>query len=231
MLSKANDNSSCNFTFGFIYKKNNWLIDLDLYQKNITGLTSLSKGFQTVNSDYSEGKNDVKGIDFLLQKKWKNYSSWLSYSYSNAKFTFSNINKGNPFLGSLDVKHHFLWSHNFKLGAYNFSLGWNYRTGIPYTNGTKIDSDNQIIYDDELNKSRLPSYHKLDFSGTYSFNFSTDKKWKGKVGLSLLNIYNQKNVLQRNFSVHTDENNHQMISRNDTFSLGFTPNIVFRVLF
>ena len=215
----------------FIYKKDNWTLDLDIYQKKITGLTSLSKGFQTVNNDYSEGETQAKGVDFLLQKNWANYSSWVSYSFSDAKFTFANINRGNSFPGNAEIRHNFLWSHNLKIGSYNFSLGWNFRTGIPYTNALGIDGNNQIIYQEELNKSRLPSYHKLDFSSTYSFNFSADKKWKGKVGLSFINIYNKKNILQRNFSVIQDVNNNSVISKTDTFSLGFTPNLVFRVLF
>ena len=167
----------------------------------------------------------------MLQKKWVNYSSWFSYSFSNNKFTFSDINEGNPFFGNSDIKHNFLWSHNLKLGKYDFSLGWNFRTGVPYTNALRIDSNDQILYENELNGSRLPSYHKLDFSGTYSFNFNADGKWSGKVGLSFINIYNNSSVLQRSFSIIEDESSTKTLSKNDVFSLGFTPNLVFRVFF
>ena len=218
-------------TFGFIFKKDNWILDLDLYQKKITGLTSLSKGFQTVNNDYSEGKSDIKGIDFLLQKKWTNYSTWFSYGFSNNQFTFSEINKGNSFSGNSDIKHNFLWTQNLKQGNYDFSLGLNFRTGTPYTNATGIDSNSEILYQNELNGSRLPLYHKLDFSGTYSFSFKTKGKWSGKVGISLINIYNNRSVLQRSFSITEDENNNEILSKNDVFSLGFTPNLVFRTFF
>ena len=217
------------YTFGFIYKKDNWIIDIDFYQKKITGLTSLSKGFQTINDDYSEGKSVIKGVDFLLQKKWTNYSSWISYSFSNNQFIFSDINNGNSFFGNSDIKHNFLWSHNLKLGKYDFSLGWSFRTGIPYTNALGIDSNSQIVYENKLNGSRLPSYHKLDFSSIYSFNFN--KKWTGKVGISLINIYNNKNILQRTFSVIEDQNGNDILSKTDVFSLGFTSNLVFRVYF
>ena len=217
------------YTFGIIYKKDNWILDIDFYQKKITGLTSLSKGFQTINDDFSEGKSNIIGVDFLLQKRWTNYSSWFSYSFSNNQFTFSDINNGNSFSGNFDIKHNFLWSHNLKVGKYDFSLGWNFRTGIPYTNALGIDNNNQILYENKLNGSRLPSYHKLDFSSTYSFNFNY--KWTGKVGISFLNIYNNKSILQRNFSVIIDENNNEIMSKNDVFSLGFTPNLVFRLFF
>ena len=219
------------YTFGFLFKKDKWVVDLDFYKKQITGLTSISKGFQTVNKDYSEGKSNVFGVDFLVQKRWRNYGSWLSYSFSDIDFTFPDINNSNSFSGNTDIQHNLLWSHNLKLGNYNFSLGWNIRTGIPYTNALKIDANNDISYQNELNGSRLPTYHKLDFSSTYSFYFNEDKNWKGKLGLSFINIYNRKNILQRNFSVEQDENNVSKLLKNDIYSLGFTPNIVFRVDF
>ena len=219
------------YTFGFIFKKDNWILDLDFYKKEITGLTTISKGFQTVNEDYSEGNSNVFGIDFLLQKRWENYSSWLSYSFSDTNFTFPDINNSNSFSGNADIKHSLLWTHNLRMGKYNFSLGWNIRSGIPYTNALKLDTNNDIIYQNELNGSRLPIYHKLDFSSTYSFYFHQNKKWKGKVGLSFINIYNRKNILQRNFFTEQDENNISKLSKIDIYSLGFTPNIVFRVNF
>ena len=233
-LSTKNDVpvlKSKQFTTGFIYKKNNWTIDLDFYSKKIKGLTSLSKGFQTITNNYSEGESNIRGIDFLLQKQWGEYSSWVSYSFNDVNFNFESINNGKSFAGNSDIRHSFLWSHNLKLGNYNFSLGWVFRTGIPYTNALRLDTNNQIVYENELNNSRLTSYHKLDFSSTYSFNLTSNKKWKAKVGLSLLNLYNQNNILERTFSVQVDQNNNFVLNKADTFSLGFTPNIVFRVLF
>lgn len=232
-LSNNNDIpllKSKQFTFGAIYKKNNWFLDVDFYYKNVTGITSLTKGVLSVNEDYSEGKNTIFGIDFLLQKKWRNYSSWFSYSFGDVNFMFDTINNGNSFSGNTDIRHNFLWSHNLKIGNYNFSLGWNVRTGVPFTNHKGLDDDNQIIYE-AINSSRLPVYHKLDFSGTYSFNFDADKNWTGKIGLSLLNVYNNKNILQRKFSVQQEGDNSFSVFTEDTISLGFTPNFVFRVFF
>jgi hypothetical protein len=217
-------------TIGFIFKKDNWTIDIDLYQKKVLGVTTISNGFQTINNDFSEGTNSIKGIDLLIQKKWNNYSSWISYSYNDTEFAFSKINNGVPFPANTDITHNILWSHTVKAGNYNFSLGWNLRTGIPYTKATGLDLNNQIIYQ-EINTSRLPSYHKMDFSTTYSFHLNSTKKWKGKIGLSLINIYNKKNILQRLYSVEFDNNNNEALGKKDVVSLGFTPNMVFRVTF
>ena len=218
------------FTLGFMYRKNNWTIDIDVYRKEINGLTSLTKGFNNSNTNFSEGKSITTGIDVLIKKKWQNYNSWISYSFGNTNFMFSEINNGEKFAGNYDIKHQFLWSHNLKIGDFDFSLGWSLRTGIPYTKATGINSEDNLIYE-KTNKSRLPNYHKLDFSATYSFHFNSTKKWKGKVGLSLLNIYNQRNILQRNYTIAVAENNNLTLNQIDTYSLGFTPNLVFRVRF
>lgn len=218
------------FTVGLIYKNNDWAIDVDFYTKKTTGLTTLSKGFETVNNNFSEGDNEINGIDVLIQKKWNNYNTWISYSLGDNSLVFSDINNGKPFAGNTDIKHNFLWSHNLKIRNYQFSLGWNYRTGIPYTNATGLTSQKEIIYQ-KINGSRLTPYHKLDVSATYSFSFKKENNWKGKVGLSFINIYDKKNILQRNYSVQFDEKGNQVLSKTDIFSLGFTPNIVFRVNF
>lgn len=217
-------------TVGIIFKRDNWTIDLDVYQKKVRGITTVSSGFQTVNNTFSEGTNTIKGIDFLIQKKWNDYSSWISYSYNDGDLIFSNINQGHTFPANTDVTHNFFWSHNIKAGNYQFSLGWNYRSGVPFTRGTGIDASNQITYEN-INSSRLPEYHRLDFSSTYSFHLNASKTWTGKIGLSLINVYNKRNVLQRVYSVDFDTNGNAFLVTKDIASLGFTPNMVFRVRF
>jgi len=50
-------------------------------------------------------------------------------------------------------------------------------------------SDLDIVY-----TNRFPSMHQLDVSATYAFT-NTRKTWKGIVGLSILNLYDQDNIV------------------------------------
>jgi len=218
-------------SIGSIFKKNKWTVDVDIYRKEINGLTSLIKGFNSQNNDvFSEGKSTSLGLDVFLKKQWRNYSSWISYSLSNTQFKFDAINNGKAFDGNYDTKHQFLWANSIKINQFDFSLGWNFRTGIPYTNATGISADEEISYE-TINAERLSGYHRLDFSTTYKFNLSSSKRWKGKIGLSLLNIYNQKNTLQRSYRIKFNEDDTTSLVKTDTHSLGITPNLVFRVTF
>lgn len=227
-LAKGNEISlleSNQITFGFLFKRNDFLIDIDFYRKESDGITSFNS-----NEVFYDGKSTSLGIDVLLQKKWQQYSSWISYSFGENWYTFPNLNRGDSFVGNFNISHSFLWSHNMRFNNFDFALGWNFRTGIPYTKALNIDANDNIVFE-KINNSSLPNYHKLDFSSTYSFNFDSQKKWKGKVGLSLLNVYGQQNILQQNYSVDFDDNNDAFILTEKTYSLGFTPNVVLRVNF
>lgn len=220
-------------TTGLNYKNNGWNIDLEGYYKKIKGLTSLTNGFTNSLNTYSEGQSNILGLEVLIKKKINNYRTFLSYSLTQNKLLFEVINNGNSFRGYQDISNSFTWSHSYNLNKFNFSLGWKYRTGIPYTraNGLITNTQQIAINYEKVNNQRLPNYHRLDFSADYRFNFSKKEKWKGKLGFSLLNIYNQKNILNRSYNIRFDSNGQETLQRLDKYSLGITPNLVFRLEF
>ncbi|GAA3566313.1 TonB-dependent receptor plug domain-containing protein [Snuella lapsa] len=225
---------SMQFTSGFVFNKNGWHIDVEGYYKKIKGLTSFTLGFDNIDDFFSKGRSKVLGMDVLLKKKIQDYRTWLSYSLMDNDFTFSNINNGNAFSGNADITHHFTWSHTYEWENVDVSLGWNIRTGIPYTEakGLKDTPDGTVIDFEETNAARLPNYHRLDISTTYKFNMSKRDTWKGKIGVSILNVYNQKNILSRKYEKRqSNTDNGQVLREINKTSVGLTPNLVFRVEF
>ena len=225
---------STQFTMGFVFNNNGWNLDVEGYYKDVNGLTSFTIGFDNVDDFFSEGKSKILGLDVLLKKKINNYRTWLSYSLTDSDFTFKDLNEGKPFSGNFDITHRFTWSHTYDWHNFNLSLGWNIRTGIPYTKAVGIieTSEGTFIDYGEINSERLPNYHRLDFSTTYKFNLSKDRKWKGKLGFSLLNIYNEKNILSRTYEKRQSlTDNSEILREINKTSVGITPNILFRVDF
>jgi outer membrane cobalamin receptor len=225
---------STQFTMGFVFNNNGWNLDVEGYYKDVNGLTSFTIGFDNVDDFFSEGKSKILGLDVLLKKKINNYRTWLSYSLTDSDFTFKDLNEGKPFSGNFDITHRLTWSQTYDWHNFNLSLGWNIRTGIPYTKAVGIieTSEGTFIDYGEINSERLPNYHRLDFSTTYKFNLSKDRKWKGKLGFSLLNIYNEKNILSRTYEKRQSlTDNSEILREINKTSVGITPNILFRVDF
>lgn len=224
---------------GFVYNKKGWRVNVDTYYKHITGLTSLNRSFgsTSVIETFTKGRSTITGADLLVEKKINNYQTWMGYSYTNNEFEFSRINNGVGFPGNYDIRHYFRWAHSYTINNFKLSIGWNYSTGKPYTPVTSARRTNGdlLVFIGNTNTARTLDYHRLDFSGTYTFDFNKKNKWKGKIGFSLLNIYNRKNLLERYYEIRpflNDANEVQFrLQTVDNFSLGLTPNLVFRVDF
>ncbi len=229
--------TSAQFTGGFLWNFSGWNLDVDAYYKNTQGLTSFTRGFQTTTLDFSEGKSKTMGVDVFLKKKWKRYSTWLGYTFSDTNFEFEQLNNGNDFPGNNDIAHSLTWSHFYHWKNLQFSLGWKYRTGIPFTEatGTVTDGESTIIEYGELNAGRLPDYHRLDASLSYEFKLAKARDVRGRLGFSLLNLYGRQNILRKDFDLFqvTDSEGNQniVLEENTRLSLGTTPNLVLRINF
>ena len=227
-------------SLGFLFQKNGWNLDVDFYSKKIDGLTLLTEDLVTRAPSYLAGKNSVNGMDLLLKKRFGNYRSWISYTLSSSDFTYDRLNNGNSFSGTYDIPHSLVWSHTYNYNKFQFSLGWKMRSGTPYTKGLHLEPAKnnpmkKVIVFGEINAERLPNTQKIDFSATYKFKLSKKGKTEGKLGISLLNIFNTKNILDRTYETkfirRQGNNENEILVETDKVSIGLTPNMVFRVNF
>ena len=102
----------------------------------------------------------------------------------------------------------------------------NWHSGRPYTTpSVNQDNSNSVIEYDAPNNSNLPSYFRTDISAIYNFNIS--KGIKADIGASIWNIFNQTNIINRYYSLDSDDS----IIKINNRSLKFTPNLSFRVSF
>jgi len=221
------------FSLGFFTNVGGWAFDIDGYYKNIKGLTSFTRGFTNANEgdDFSEGKSAVFGMDFLVQKKIKNYSVWASYTYNKVAYTFKQLS-ATSFAGNNDITHNFRISNTVEFKKWEASLGWNFHTGAPFTPVENFNTETGDIVFGEINSSRLPNYHRLDASFLYKFDLSKSKTYKGTLGLSLQNLYARKTPLSILYQVNENqETGEEELNQIKQLSLSFTPNIVFRCFF
>ncbi|MEL6809857.1 MAG: TonB-dependent receptor [Bacteroidota bacterium] len=227
-------------TTGFLFSNNGWNIDLDVFYKRIEGLTTFSRGFNNTGNgtegDYAEGLSDAYGMDILLKKRVGNFRSWISYSLSKTQFNFPELQE-SQFPGNFDQRHVITLSNTYKWKDLQFSLGWTFASGRPFSQPTGVETvvdengfeDVRLVYQDQ-NGERLENYHRLDASVVYDFYLLKGNKYRSRIGISALNLYQRENEIGKEFRIDEDEDATQIIERTQ-FGLGFTPNLVFRVSF
>ncbi len=212
---------------GFVFTNKGWTLDLDHYYKRIKGVSALSLGFlNPIDSGFHIGDQDIFGIDFYLKKSFKNFNTWLSYSYNDVTSTFKGLNDDQSFPSSNNISHSISTSFAYKLNNFQMAVSWQWRTGKPFTEAI-YDSGTNMISFDKINAKQLPEYHRLDISSTYRFNFSEESKLKGKIGVSIRNLYDKKNHLSREYTGNNSLND--PIEVVDKTSLRLTPNFIFQV--
>lgn len=221
-IQKAN-----HFATGIIFKKNNWLMDLDIYHKQIDGITTSTFGFsnQNVTSIY-KGNGFTNGLDLLLQKNGRSWNAWMTYTFQDSQNRFETINNYDYFSVNSNITHALNLSFNKKWKKYSLTAGWFLNSGKPYSS---LDENEQAT---DLNAKTLQAYHRLDVSGFYQFYDKENKNLK--VGFSIYNCYNNRTVIskefERKFSDFGDFATPRYTVR-DYYSLGITPNVFVRMSF
>ena len=224
-------NKSKQGSLGLNYDKQNWFLSLEGFYKRVDGISTSTQGFQNQNQFNGEiGRYDAKGLEFLINHKNNKFSTWLSYAYNVNNYTFEDI-VPPTFPNNLDIRHTLTFASTYTYNNFKIGLGFNYRTGKPFTEPLPdpdgIDFSTlpaTIVYQDP-NSSKLPDYIRADASALYNFDISS--RVKASAGLSFLNLFNKKNILNTYYRL----NSQIEIEKIESVSLGFTPNLSFRVWF
>ncbi len=217
--------TSSQISSGLNYKRNNWQIDTDFYFRKLKGITALSLGFLNPdNPNFNIGAQTIYGFDFFVNKKVGSFNNWISYSYTDAKNKYNSLNNNSYFATNNAIKHNVLLSSSYKKKGFQTALAFHLRSGKPFTKS--ITEDDKIIFKG-INTENLPIYHRLDISSKYQFWFSKKQFLKITVGLSLRNIYNQKNQISKEYFGNNSPNDPIRVV--DKYGLGFTSNFLINV--
>lgn len=227
-LSNNNDIpviTSKQISTGITFSRSGWLLNVDGYYKKVKGITSQSQGFQNQYEFVkSKGNYTVKGIDVLLRKHIDKFNTWLSYSYMDNQYQFSDL-EANYFPSNYNITHSATVGFAYSLERIKISAGLNWHTGKPITIpvlGNEI-VNNEVNFT-STNTSNLEDYMRLDVSAIY--NFSLGKQTRANIGVSVWNVLDRENQINSFYRVN-NENLNETIQR----SLGLTPNAVLRVYF
>ncbi|TMM30386.1 hypothetical protein FDT66_06385 [Polaribacter aestuariivivens] len=220
-------------SLGTTYAANKFYADITGFYKKVDGITAANQGFyNNIQQFNSVGNYEVKGVEFLINKKNKIISTWLSYSYAVNNYTFDIFNP-ETFPNSLDISHSVSAAFNYSFyDNFKISIGGILRSGNPYTkpvqgNETIQDGNRTIVNYSNPNSERLENFFRIDASASYNFNFTEAVNAILRVGFT--NLTDKQNTINSYYIV--DENSANNVRRIDNYSLPFTPNLSFRVQF
>jgi hypothetical protein len=207
------------------YPREGWFFSAEAYYRAFDGVvtTNFADNPNDVGDDFLPGTGISWGGDLFLRYTGNETSGWLALSFLRANRTFPDFLSGldpspdltYPPIFDRRVDVDLVLQHEIR-GGLQAGLRWNFGTGLPYTrplgsyrylsqriipgSGLQWDPDaggagGQGVYGVVLsrrNGARYPARHRLDLS----LRWTLERGWGRLVPyLSVLNVYNRKNVL------------------------------------
>ncbi|GAA5522621.1 TonB-dependent receptor [Aliifodinibius salicampi] len=214
--------TSVNYYSGGIYytPSDHFFVRAEAYHKKFDNIRlheintfSLSNTFND-NPWYNNNNGAGKGIEFLLQNRYRLIK--LTQTFTISEMTLSNpqINEGEPFFADWDRTYRYNATLSFEPSR-NISLflSWMYATGTP----------NKLATFGPQNDQRLGDYQRADISAEYTHSFGERHL---NLSFSVFNILDRQNPWYRELSFVIDQNTSQNRFRSvpvDVYDIGFQP--------
>ena len=153
------------------------------------------------------------GLEVLFRKNTGRFNGWIAYTLSRSEqqtpgrtATEIGINNGNWYKSAFDKLHNLAVT-----SAYNLNDKWSFGANFILQSGQPVTFPNgQYQYQGITipsyglrNEERLPVFHHLDLSATYTPKPNKKKGWQGEWVFSVYNIYNRQNAASINFRQNT----------------------------
>ncbi|MEZ2415075.1 TonB-dependent receptor plug domain-containing protein [Muriicola sp. E247] len=211
---------------GLSFNRSGWLTNIVGFYKEVDGITAQSQGFQNqYEFTKAQGSYTATGMDVLVRKQFKDINTWLSYSYLDAEYNFTELPE-RVFPSNYDITHTLTFGLTYQNDHLRLAAGWNWRTGKPTTqpDDTSPVVNNTVNFQPS-NSDRFQDYMRVDLSALYAFTPGSGTK--AQIGFSVWNLLNRENTVSR-FYRPNGLGEANAFSQN---SLGITPNAVFRLSF
>lgn len=147
-----------------------------------------------------KGEGRVVGAEMSLNKTKGPFTGQMSYSYSRSQHRTpegtAQVNFGEWFPSNFDQPHSAKLSLDWQATKRDrFSLNFVYNTGRPITGVSSNYILQGIVVTNfsSRNNFRLPDYHRLDLSYTFTMNRLKSARWQSDVNISIYNVYGRQN--------------------------------------
>jgi len=172
------------YVAGVSYNHNDFTFSLEGYFKSTTGLTRfIRNNFYDVEGIF-QGKGKSYGIDIMIKKDYRGHSAWVAYSLGRAEELFEYFLDQSYRRAPQDQRHEVKAALLLNFDPFFFSADYVFGSGFPTPAYLAAQHDNDL------------TYSRLDAAIIFKF---LDRKLKGEIGLSVLNVLNTQNIKFANF--------------------------------
>ncbi len=194
------------------FENNGYECSAEAYFKTMNHQIEFKPGAQLLLNQNLEGEmifgsGKAYGIELFFQKKRGKLTGWIGYTLSRTERTFDKLNSGKPYIYRYDRVHDLSIVANYTLSkkweasavfvygtgnALTFPTG-RYTYNLGYDNGEGAVIFTNINQYNKINDYRLPAYHRLDISFTYTPKPGRKKRFKSSWNFGIYNVYNRYN--------------------------------------
>ena len=207
------------------FSEDRYSVEVEGFYKDITNRLDYIAGANLIANNAIEqvvlsGKAKAYGADFLLRKNLGKLTGWLAYTLSRSEQRTpgrtpaeSGINNGEWYATAYDKTHDLALVATYEINE-KWSLGSNFifQTGLPttYPSGMYQFEDLTVPVYASRNSNRLPAYHRLDISATYTPKLER-KGYSSSWNFGIYNVYNRKNAVSLNFRRNEDTGSNEAV--------------------
>jgi hypothetical protein len=182
------------------FNSNQYETSVELYYKRMQNQIEYREGYTPGLSDPEEefvfGRGWSYGSEFFINKVQGKLTGWIGYTLSWTWRKFADLNAGEKFPAKYDRRHDLS-----VVGTYALNDRWRFGSVFVYGTGNATSLPKRFYIVEgvltqeysSINQYRLPAYHRLDISATYTPRPKPEKKLQSSWVFSIYNLYSRKN--------------------------------------
>ena len=154
-----------------------------------------------VEGELLAGEGRAYGAEFQVKKNDGRFTGFLSYTLARTELRVDGVSNNDWYPTRFDQ------THNFSVtGFYDLNDRWDFSANFVYNTGTPLNLPTSGYYqlgywvpnvDDGLrNTTRIPDYHRLDLSATFTPRKALEpgRRFKGEWVFGVYNVYARRNA-------------------------------------
>jgi hypothetical protein len=182
------------------FANNKWETSVEFYYKNMQNQIEYKEGYQPSlkdpEEDFTFGRGWSYGSEWFINKTTGRLTGWFGYTLSWTWRRFPALNGGEKFPTKYDRRHDLSLVATYELNPrWKLSGVFVYGTGNATSLPERFYIINGVLTQEfsNINQYRLPAYHRLDLSATYTPKPKPGRKLQSSWVFSAYNSYSRMN--------------------------------------